>query len=162
MLFCYLCIYVIIIYNYFFRQGVEFFSTPEWKNNFQLKKNKLLCSQQVRLCKVENFSVCGKISQVDSTLKGTCRTSQSKKYRKLWRIDRVKFAQGWKVVLLIDPNDIHKKISCLKFVVTKCLLSKAFQQRADEIYTSIWVFYDCLKPLADPMSPHLSHSFSME
>ena len=27
-----------------------------------------------------------------------------------------------------------------------------FQQGADEIYTSIWVFYDYLKPLANPKS----------
>ena len=27
-----------------------------------------------------------------------------------------------------------------------------FQQGADEIYTSMWVFYDYLKPLANPKS----------
>ena len=25
------------------------------------------------------------------------------------------------------------------------------EQGANEIYTSIWVFYDCLKPLANPI-----------
>ena len=37
-----------------------------------------------------------------------------------------------------------------------------FQQGADEIYTSIWVFYDPLKPTANLMSPQLTLSFSME
>ena len=43
-------------------------------------------------------------------LKDTCKTSQCKKYRKLWKIDCIKFAQGWEVVLLIDPNDKQKNI----------------------------------------------------
>ena len=30
--------------------------------------------------------------------------------RKLWAMDCVKFAQGWEVVLLIDPNGIHRNI----------------------------------------------------
>ena len=43
-------------------------------------------------------------------LKDTCKTSQCRKYRKLWTMDCVKFAQVWEVVLLIDPNGIHKNI----------------------------------------------------
>ena len=38
-----------------------------------------------------------------------------------------------------------------------------FQQGADDIYSSIWVFHDRLNLLANPMSPQLTHdSFSME
>ena len=43
-------------------------------------------------------------------LKDTCKTSQCNKYRKLWTMDYIKFAQGWEVVLLTDPNGIHKNI----------------------------------------------------
>ena len=44
----------------------------------------------------------------NSVLKDSCKTSQCKKYRKLWTMDCVKSAQGWDVVLLIDPNGIDK------------------------------------------------------
>ena len=43
-------------------------------------------------------------------LRDTCKTSQCNKYRKIWTMDCVEFAQGWEVVLLIDPNGIHKNI----------------------------------------------------
>ena len=43
-------------------------------------------------------------------LKDTYKTSQCIKYRKLWTMDCMKFAQGLEVVLLIDPNNIHKNI----------------------------------------------------
>ena len=64
----------------------------------------------MRLRKVENFPVRGIISELDSSFKGQLQESQCKKYRKLWTMDCVKFAQGWEVLLLADPNDIHKNI----------------------------------------------------
>ena len=61
--------------------------------------------------KVENFPVRGKISEVGYAFKRHCKTRQRKKY---WKVSEIlsyaKFAQGWKVVLLIDPNGIHKNI----------------------------------------------------
>ena len=53
-------------------------------------------------------------------------------------MDCVKFAQSWEVVLLIDPNGIHKNIM-LKLLVTKCLLSKIFYF-SKELMKSILVY----------------------
>ena len=52
-------------------------------------------------------------------------------------MDCVKFAQGWEVVLLIDPNGIHQNM--LKLLVTKCLLSKIFYF-SKELMKSILVY----------------------
>ena len=64
----------------------------------------------MRLDKVENFLSVAKCLKWTQALKDTCKTRQYKKYWKLWTMNRVKFAQGWEVVLLIDPNGIHKNI----------------------------------------------------
>ena len=61
--------------------------------------------------KIENFPVRGKIFEVGYTFKGHCKTRQRKKYRNISEIlDCAKFTEGWEVVLLIDPNGIHKNI----------------------------------------------------
>ena len=59
------------------------------------------------------------------TLKDAWKTSQYNKYRKLWTMECIKFAQGWEVVLLIDPNGIHKNIT-LEITSYYFLLSKIF------------------------------------
>ena len=48
------------------------------------------------------------------------------------------------------------------FTFENILFYRFHQQGADEIYTSIWVIYDCLKLLADPLLSQLPNSFSME
>ena len=61
--------------------------------------------------KIENFPVRGKIFEVGYASKEHCKTRQRKKYQNISEIlDCAKFAQGWEVVLLIDPNGIHKNI----------------------------------------------------
>ena len=53
-------------------------------------------------------------------------------------MDCVKFAEGWKLVLLVDPNGIHETSSS-KLLVTKCLLSKIFYS-SKELMKSILVY----------------------
>ena len=61
--------------------------------------------------KIENFPVRRKIFEVGYAFKGHCKTRQRKKYRNISEIlDCAKFTEGWEVVLLIDPNGIHKNI----------------------------------------------------
>ena len=65
----------------------------------------------MHLRKVENFPVLEKkIQKWTPALKDTLTISQCKKYRTLWTIDCIKFAQVWEVVLLIYPNGIRKNI----------------------------------------------------
>ena len=103
MLPCYCCIYVIIIYNYFFRHGVgNKISSTRKINNCVLSRS--ACA------KLKFFMFAAKFLKWTPALKYTCKTSQCNKYRKLWTMDCVKFAQSWEAVLLIDPNCIHKNI----------------------------------------------------
>ena len=111
MLFCYFCIYVIIIYNFFFFcHGVEFFSTLKWKKNSSTRKINYCVLSKCACAKLKIFLFAAKFLKWNPALKDTCKTNQCKKYHKLWTMDCVKFAQGWEVVLLLDPNDIHKNI----------------------------------------------------
>ena len=106
MLFCYFCIYVIIIYNYFFPMELIFFQNE--KKIFSTRKINYCVLSRCACAKLKIFLSSAKFLKWTPALKGTCNTSQGRKYQKLWRMDCVKFAQGWKVALLIDFNDIHK------------------------------------------------------
>ena len=107
--------------------------------------NKISSTRKINNCvlsrcacaKLKFFLSAAKCLKWTPALKGTSKTSQCNKFRKLWTMDCVKFAQGWEVVLLIDPNDIHKNM--LKLLVTKCLLSKIFYF-SKELMKSILVY----------------------
>ena len=106
MLFRYFCICVIIIYN-------DFYAMEQLQNG-----KKISGTVKINYCVLSRCACAKLILFLSATkflmwipaLKDTCKTSQCKKYRKLWPMDCVRFAQGWEVVLLIDPNDIHKNI----------------------------------------------------
>ena len=88
-------------------------------NFFQLQNGKKIPStRKINYCvlnkcacaKMNIFLCAAKFPKWTPALKDTCKKSQFKKYGKLWTMDYVKFAQGWEVVLLIDPKGIHKNI----------------------------------------------------
>ena len=110
MLFCYFCIYVIIIYNYFFRNRVEFFPTRKWKKNSNTRKINYCVLSRCACAKLKIFLSSAKFLKWTPALWDTYKTSLCKKYRKLWTMECVKFAQGWEVVLLIDPNGTHRNV----------------------------------------------------
>ena len=107
MLSCYFCIYVTVICNYFFRHVVN--SKMEKKISSSRKRNDCVLSR-CTCAKLNIFLSATKFLKWALILKDTWKTSQCKKYQKLWTMDYVKFAQGWELVLLIDPNGIHKNI----------------------------------------------------
>ena len=79
------------------------------KNSSTIKINYCVLSR-CACAKLIIFLSAAKFLKWTPALKDTCKTNQCKKYRKLWTMDCLKFAQGWEVVLLIDPNDIRKNI----------------------------------------------------
>ena len=106
MLFGYFCICVIIICN-------DFYVMEQLQNGKKISStikisycvlSRCACSKLILFLSAANFM------KWILALKDTWKTSQCKKYRKLWTVECVRFAQGWEVVLLIDPNDIHKNI----------------------------------------------------
>ena len=106
MLFGYFCVYVIIIYNDCF--AMEQLQIGKKKSSTR-KIN--YCVLSICACaKLIIFLSVAKFLKWTPSLNDTCNKSQCKKYRKLWKMDCIKFAQGWEVVLLIDPNDKHKNI----------------------------------------------------
>ena len=106
MLFGYFCICVIIIYNDFF--GME--QLQNGKKNSSTRKMNYCVLSRCACAKLMIFLPASKFLKWTPALKDTYKTSQCIKYRKLWTMDCIKFAQGWEVVLLIDPNNIHKSI----------------------------------------------------
>ena len=112
--------------------------TPKWKKNSNTRKINNCVLTRCGYTKLKIFLPMAKFLKCTPALKDTCKTSQCKKYRKLWTMDCVKFAQVWEVVLLIDPNGITK-ILCSKLLVTKCFISKIFYF-SKELINSILVY----------------------
>ena len=62
------------------------------------------------LRKFENFPVRGKISVVDSGLKGELQGKAMQEISEQWTMYCAKSEQGCAVVLLVHPNGMHTKI----------------------------------------------------
>ena len=113
--FWFLLLHVILLFLHFRCYKIKLF----FLNFFQLRNGKEISSTiKINYCvlskcacaKLKIFLFAAKFLKWTPALKNTCKTNQCKKYQKLWTMDCVKFAQGWEVVLLLDPNDIHKNI----------------------------------------------------
>ena len=64
----------------------------------------------MHLRKVENSPVRSKISVVDSGFKGYLQDKPMQEISETMEMDCVKFERGCKVILLVDPNGIHKNM----------------------------------------------------
>ena len=85
-------------------------ATPNWKKKSSTRKINYCVLSICACAKLIIFLSVAKFLKWAPSLNDTCNTSQCKKYRKLWKMDCIKFAQGWEVLLLIDPNDKQKNI----------------------------------------------------
>ena len=111
----FLLLYVILLFLHFCYYHIKLFFWP-WsslQNGQKVSSTRKINNCVLSRCACANLKIflsAAKFLMWTPALKDTCKTSQCNKYRKLWTMDCIKFAQGWEVVLLIDPNGIHKNI----------------------------------------------------
>ena len=103
-------LYVILLFLHLCYYHIELFLSPKWEKISSTRKIYNYVLNRCACANLKIFLFVAKFLMWTPPLKDTCKTRQCNKYRTLWTMDCVEFSQGWEVVLLIDPNGVHRNI----------------------------------------------------